>query len=78
MSFDLVIKNGKIIDGAGNPWFKANIGIENGKIAKIGRFGNDWVAETEVDAAGKIVAPGFITVTTSTTPTPETLKHNRL
>ncbi len=34
--FDLVIKNGRIVDGAGNPWFKADVGIKNGKILKIG------------------------------------------
>jgi len=33
--FDIVIRNGRIIDGTGNPWFKADIGIKDGKIAKL-------------------------------------------
>ncbi|NPE08763.1 MAG: hypothetical protein GNW80_10825, partial [Asgard group archaeon] len=36
MEFDVVIKNGRVIDGTGNPWFKADIGITKGKITKIG------------------------------------------
>jgi len=38
MKFDLLIKNGKIIDGTGNPWFKRDIGIKNGKIVEVGRI----------------------------------------
>jgi len=60
VNFDLVIKNGKIIDGTGNPWYQADIGIENGKISKIGRFREGWTAETDIDAEGRIITPGFI------------------
>jgi N-acyl-D-aspartate/D-glutamate deacylase len=35
MAFDILIKNGLLIDGTGNPWFKADVGISNGKIAEI-------------------------------------------
>jgi N-acyl-D-amino-acid deacylase len=38
MSFELVIKNGKIVDGTGNPWFRADIGIKDGLITEIGRI----------------------------------------
>jgi N-acyl-D-amino-acid deacylase len=57
--FDIIIKNGKIIDGTGNPWFKADLGIKNGKIAKIGCLSSSR-AEKTLDADGLIVCPGFI------------------
>ncbi len=56
--FDVVIKDGTIIDGTGNPWFKADVGVENEKIVEIGRLGNS--AETVIDAKGHVVCPGFI------------------
>ena len=59
--FDLVIKNARIIDGTGNPWFKGAIGIKNGKIAKIGFIYDSEAAEI-IDAENLIVAPGFIDV----------------
>ncbi len=59
MVFDLLIKNGKIVNGTGNPWFKADIGIKNGKIEKIGRL-DSADAEKILDAEGLIVSPGFI------------------
>ena len=37
MNFDMVIKNGRVIDGTGNPQFKADVGITNGRITKIGK-----------------------------------------
>jgi len=37
-SYDVVIANGKIVDGSGNPWFYGNVAIENGRIARIGKF----------------------------------------
>lgn len=59
--FDLVIKNARIIDGTGNPWFRGDIGVKNGRIAKIGVI-NDDEAKEIVDAKNQIVAPGFIDV----------------
>ena len=58
---DYLIKNGKIIDGTGSPWYKADIGVENGKIVYIGN-GDEAAADCYIDAADKIVAPGFIDV----------------
>jgi N-acyl-D-amino-acid deacylase len=63
MTFDILIKNGLIIDGAGNPWFKSDIGITNGKIAEIGKLANAK-AERLLDAKGLIVSPGFIDIHT--------------
>ena len=55
--FDLVIRNGHIIDGTGSPWYAADIGIRAGKIAAIGKLGE---AKRTIDAHGLVVAPGFI------------------
>ena len=62
-SYDLVITNARIVDGSGNPWFRADIAIKDGRIARIGRLGLETAART-VDAHGQIVAPGFIDVHT--------------
>ncbi len=56
--FDLVIKNGNIIDGSGKPSYKADIGVSNGKIGRIGKM--DEEAENIIDATGLAVSPGFI------------------
>lgn len=60
-SYDLVIRNGKIIDGTGNSWYYADIAIKDGKIITIGRIKNN-TSQKEIDAKGLIVAPGFIDV----------------
>ncbi|MDB5081344.1 MAG: hypothetical protein JWP00_3268 [Chloroflexi bacterium] len=61
MALDLLIKNGRVIDGAGNPWVRADVGIKDGKIARVYRPGADTPeAVQELDADGKIVCPGFI------------------
>ena len=57
--FDLVISNGHVIDGTGSPWYSGDIGIRNGKIAAIGNL-SDSARKHTIDAAGKVVAPGFI------------------
>jgi N-acyl-D-amino-acid deacylase len=57
--FDLVITNGHIIDGTGSPWYSGDIGIRDGKIAAIGNLSASPRTRT-IDAAGKVVAPGFI------------------
>ncbi len=65
MSYDIIIKNGKIVDGAGNPWYYADIGIKDGFIEKIRpNLKND--AAKEIDAKGLIVCPGFIDMHTHT------------
>jgi len=60
---DTVIKNGRIIDGSGNPWFSADIGIKDGQIAYIG-FIQASDATKVIDAKNQIVCPGFIDVHT--------------
>ncbi|MDD5686509.1 MAG: D-aminoacylase [Elusimicrobia bacterium] len=57
--FDILIKNGNIVDGTGKQQFKADIAIENGKIVDIGNFGN-VPAKKVIDAIGLTVSPGFI------------------
>lgn len=59
--FDIVIRNARIIDGAGNPWFRGSIAIKDGKIARIGRLENAS-SKLYIDAKNQIVAPGFIDV----------------
>lgn len=57
--FDVIIKNGHILDGAGGPWYAADIGIRGDRIAAIGKL-DGAKAGTVIDATGRIVAPGFI------------------
>ncbi len=58
-AFDLVITNGHIIDGTGSPWYSGDVGIRDGKIVAIGNLSAAPRKRT-LDAAGKVVAPGFI------------------
>lgn len=58
MAFDLVVKNGTVVDGTGAPGFRADIGVNEGKITAIGRLGDK--AYRTVDADGHVVTPGFI------------------
>jgi N-acyl-D-amino-acid deacylase len=60
---DILIRNGKIIDGSGNNWYYGTIAVKDGKILKIGRDVN-LTAKKTIDAKGLIVAPGFIDVHT--------------
>ncbi len=57
--YDVVILNGHVIDGTGSPWYSGDIGIRNGRIAAIGNLANAPAKKT-IDAAGRVVAPGFI------------------
>jgi len=57
--FDVAIKNGYLIDGTGNPWFKADIGIKGGKVLEIGDL-NSKDANRIIDAKELLVSPGFI------------------
>ncbi|MDP2883687.1 MAG: D-aminoacylase [Ignavibacteria bacterium] len=57
--FDVIIKNGRIIDGSGNPWYEADVGILDGRIVAIGRL-DTGQSRLVLDARGMIVAPGFI------------------
>jgi N-acyl-D-amino-acid deacylase len=60
---DILITNGKIIDGTGNNWYYGNIAVKDGKIFKIGRDVK-LTAKKTIDATGLIIAPGFIDVHT--------------
>ena len=57
--YDTVIVNGRVIDGTGSPWYAADVAIRDGRIAAIGRLAGAPAKQT-IDAAGKVVAPGFI------------------
>ena len=56
--YDLVIRNGRVLDGAGNPWIAADVAIKDGRFAKIGRVAGH--GKTEIDAQGDYVTPGWI------------------
>ena len=57
--YDLVIKDGHIVDGSGNPWYKADIGIKDGRIKHIGLLKNESTHAC-IQARGRVVSPGFI------------------
>src|SRR5262247_1266200 len=58
MAYDLLIKNGRVIDGSGNPAFRGDVGVENGKIVEMGKLGGS--AKQTIDAKGQVVSPGFV------------------
>jgi N-acyl-D-amino-acid deacylase len=57
--YDLIIRNGHVIDGTGNPWYAADVGVRDDRIAAIGDL-HEAHAKREIDAKGRIVSPGFI------------------
>lgn len=61
--YDLVIRNGRVIDGTGNPWFRADVAVRDGRIAAIGRLAGAS-AKREIDARERLLTPGFIDVHT--------------
>ena len=60
-AFDMLIHGGRVLDGTGNPWFRADIGVSDGRIVAVGILDNAR-AERVVDAAGRYVSPGFIDI----------------
>src|SRR5947199_172485 len=58
MAYDLLIKDGRVVDGSGMPSFRADVGIKDGKIAEIGKLSGP--AAKTIDADGRAVSPGFI------------------
>ncbi len=63
MDYDIIIKNGRVIDGTGNPWMRVDIGISDGKIASVGDLSISQAIRV-IDASGLIVTPGFIDIHT--------------
>ena len=57
--FDVVIANGRVVDGTGAPWFRADVGIVGDRIVALGDL-SAAEAATRIDASGHVVAPGFI------------------
>src|SRR5262245_47566586 len=64
-AYDVVIVNGKIVDGSGNPWFYGDVAIKDGRIAEIGKL-DPKLGKRVIDAKGMVVAPGFIDLHTHT------------
>ena len=58
MAYDLLIKNGRVVDGSGGPSFRADVAIKDGKIVGVGKFSES--ATRTINADGRVVAPGFI------------------
>ncbi len=58
-ALDVLIVDARIVDGAGNPWFRGDVGIRGDRIAAVGHL-DDWTATRTIDAAGRVVSPGFI------------------
>ncbi len=58
--YDVLIRNGRVVDGSGNPWFYADVGIKGDRIAFVGLAPANATAKRVIDAKGLIVAPGFI------------------
>ena len=58
--YDVIIRNGRILDGSGNPWFNGDVAITGDRIAFVGHLPPDATAKKTLDARGLVVAPGFI------------------
>src|SRR5206468_11241758 len=60
MAYDLIIRDGTVLDGSGRPRFAADVGIQGDRIVAMGTLGGD--ARRTLDATGRVVSPGFIDV----------------
>ena len=58
MAHDLLIKNGRVVDGSGMPAFQGDVAVKNGKIAELGKLSGP--ARRTLDAEGQVVSPGFV------------------
>jgi len=56
--YDLIVKGGRVVTGAGNPWFRGDVAVKDGRIVEVGRVSGE--AEEVLDASGRVVCPGFI------------------
>lgn len=61
--YDLLIRNARVVDGTGNPWYRADVAVSGGKIAAVGDL-SSASATRSLDARGRVIAPGFIDVHT--------------
>src|SRR4030081_1879859 len=59
VDYDLLIRNARVIDGSGNPWYRADVAVKDGRIAAIGRLAGATAPRT-IDASERVLAPGFI------------------
>ncbi len=59
-AYDLVIRNGRIVDGTGNPWFRGDLAIRGDRIFAIGKIPSEATTKRSIDASGLVVAPGFV------------------
>ena len=58
--YDILIRNGRVVDGMGNPWVHADVGVTGDRISLVGRAPANATVKQVIDAKGLIVAPGFI------------------
>jgi N-acyl-D-amino-acid deacylase len=56
--FDLILRNGRVVDGTGNPWYRGDVAVKDGRIAAVGRLEPDAVKV--IDAEGLVISPGFV------------------
>lgn len=59
---DVLIQNGRVLDGTGNPWYSADIGIKDGRIVHVGGSKDELTADRVIDATGLTITPGFIDI----------------
>ena len=58
--FDLLIRGGRVVDGTGNPWFLADVGVSGGRLAVLRGDTSGVTASRTIDAGGSVVCPGFV------------------
>ena len=58
MAYDLLIKNGRVVDGSGMPAFRGDVGVQGGKLTELGKLTDS--AKRTLNAEGRVVSPGFV------------------
>src|SRR5581483_9231162 len=58
--YDLVLRNGRVVDGTGNPWYYGDVAVRGDRIVRVSRLPEGTRARRTIDARGLVVAPGFI------------------